>query len=222
MALPLLPSFFRSPKFSFLHADNPPFRKMRNKENREKSLDSKGRERGRATVDNQLRIEEEVQEDAGGKKAEEEEDSRAHYPPEGYLQEERKGGGGGGDTFLHRGENAPRRGILISPLFPQYPRRNEEHAYLPLLPSPRLRKRERERDTFSRQWEAKRNETKRNEAERRSATNIHGMTPRKLKATAADAPAALKPHGERRSIRGERVRTTLALNRAQSSLRIFS
>lgn len=174
---------------------------MRNKENREKFLGIPRGERERATVDNQLRIEEEVQEDAGGKKAEEEEDSRAHYPPEGYLQEERKGGGGG-DTFLHRGENAPRRGILISPLFPQYPRRNEEHAYLPLLPSPRLRKRERGRDTFSRQWEAKRNETKRNEAERRSATNIHGMTPRKLKATAADAPAALKPHGDPSAGRG--------------------
>lgn len=168
MALPLLPSFFRSPKFSFLHADNPPFRKMRNKENREKSLDSKGRERGRATVDNQLRIEEEVQEDAGGKKAEEEEDSRAHYPPEGYLQEERKGGGGGGDTFLHRGENAPRRGILISPLFPQYPRRNEEHAYLPLLPSPRLRKRERGGETLSRD-NGRRNETKLNETKRNAA-----------------------------------------------------
>ena len=97
------------------------------------------------------------------KRAEEEKDSRAHYPPEGYLQEERKEGRKeGGDTFLHRGENAPRRGILISPLFPQYPRRNEEHAYLSPSPFHLKRERERERHFLETMGEAKRNETKRN------------------------------------------------------------
>lgn len=173
--------------FFFFHADNCPFRAI---ERQRKSLEREKEEKEARSIINW----EQKKRRRGDrcKKMQAEKGRRKRrirgriIPPKDICRRRgrKEGRKGGGDTFLHRGENAPRRRILISPLFPQYPRRNEEHAYLP--PSPFHEKRERERETLSR--DNGRGETKRNEAERHSATNIHGMTPRKLKATAADAP----------------------------------
>ena len=84
-----------------------------------------------------------------------------HFILEGYSR-----GGGGGRSCGKEGKT-PRHGILISPLFPQYPGRNEERsaAFYPPPQSP---------NTFSRQWSL--NETKRNET-KRSGTPL-GQYPR--------------------------------------------
>lgn len=174
--------------FFFFHADNCPFRAI---ERQRKSLEREKEEKEARSIINweqkKRRRGDRCKKMQAEKRAEEEKDSRAHYPPEGYLQEERKEGRKEGrrrHVFAPRWKRAAAQNINIAIIPAISPAKRGARVSPPFsLP---WKERERERETLSR--DNGRGETKRNEAERHSATNIHGMTPRKLKATAADAP----------------------------------
>lgn len=184
--------------FFFFHADNCPFRAI---ERQRKSLEREKEEKEARSIINweqkRRRRGDRCKKMQAEKRAEEEKDSRAHYPPEGYLQEERKEGRKEGrrrHVFAPRWKRAAARNINIAIIPAISPAKRGARVSPPFsLP---WKERERERDTFSRQWE-RRNETK------RSGTPLGHQYPRydapKIKSNrgrCAAMPAALKQHGK--------------------------
>lgn len=184
--------------FFFFHADNCPFRAI---ERQRKSLEREKEEKEARSIINweqkKRRRGDRCKKMQAEKRAEEEKDSRAHYPPEGYLQEERKEGRKEGrrrHVFAPRWKRAAARNINIAIIPAISPAKRGARVSPPFsLP---WKERERERDTFSRQWE-RRNETK------RSGTPLGHQYPRydapKIKSNrgrCAAMPAALKQHGK--------------------------
>lgn len=184
--------------FFFFHADNCPFRAI---ERQRKSLEREKEEKEARSIINweqkRRRRGDRCKKMQAEKRAEEEKDSRAHYPPEGYLQEERKEGRKEGrrrHVFAPRWKRAAARNINIAIIPAISPAKRGARVSPPFsLP---WKERERERDTFSRQWE-RRNETK------RSGTPLGHQYPRydapKIKSNrgrCAAMPTALKQHGK--------------------------